>query len=204
MLPALLLAPQPGEAVLDMCAAPGGKTTQMAAMTGGAAQITACEKNKIRADRLRFNLDRQGCGRVGVMNTDARQLDDFFSFDRILLDAPCTGSGTIVLDDGQPPRRMDRSWIDKTASTQKAMLRKALRLLKKGHEMVYSTCSILRTENEDVVRAVLAETGAEIVPAPEQLMHALPTLPVTLPGTVCVKPTALAEGFFMARIRRVR
>ena len=64
MLPPLLLKPEPGESILDMAAAPGGKTTQMAALTGGRAQITACEKNKIRADRLSFNLNRQGASNV--------------------------------------------------------------------------------------------------------------------------------------------
>ena len=72
----------------------------MAALTGGRAQITACEKNKIRADRLSFNLNRQGASNVYVMVEDARKLDDFFSFDKILLDAPCSGSGTVVIRGG--------------------------------------------------------------------------------------------------------
>ena len=63
MIPPLVLNPQPKESILDMCAAPGGKTTQMAALTGGKASITACEKNKARAERLRYNLTRQGAGR---------------------------------------------------------------------------------------------------------------------------------------------
>ena len=98
MMPALVLAPRKGESVLDMAAAPGGKTTQMAALSGNGALITACEKNKIRAERLQFNLERQGASRVNVMCTDARQLSDLFRFDKVLLDAPCTGSGTILLE----------------------------------------------------------------------------------------------------------
>ena len=97
MLPPLFLQPQPGENVLDMAAAPGGKTTQMAALSGGKAMITACEKNAIRAERLKFNIQRQGAGRVSVLVQDARKLDDFFSFDKILLDAPCSGSGTLAV-----------------------------------------------------------------------------------------------------------
>ena len=96
MIPPLVLAPRQGETVLDMAAAPGGKTTQMAALSGNAALITACEKNRIRAERMQFNLQRQGATRVSVMVEDARRLDDLFSFDRILLDAPCSGSGTIA------------------------------------------------------------------------------------------------------------
>ncbi len=95
MLPPLFLAPKAGESVLDMAAAPGGKTTQMAAMTGNQAQITACEKNKARSEKLKYNLEKQGASGTYVMVEDERKLDDFFSFDRILLDAPCSGSGTV-------------------------------------------------------------------------------------------------------------
>ena len=202
MMPALVLAPKKGESVLDMAAAPGGKTTQMAALSGNAALITACEKNKIRAERLQFNLERQGASRVNVMCTDARQLSDLFRFDKVLLDAPCTGSGTILLEEGEPERRMTADWVAKTAKTQKAMLKKALTLLSKGREMVYSTCSILRDENEDVLRAVLPEMKARVLPIdPATLgLTAEQLLPVTIPGVICVKPTALHEGFFVARI----
>lgn len=202
MMPALVVAPQKGESVLDMAAAPGGKTTQMAALSGNAALITACEKNKIRAERLQFNLDRQGATRVSVMCQDARQLSDLFKFDKVLLDAPCTGSGTILIAEGEPERRMTPDWVAKTAATQKAMLKKALTLLSAGHEMVYSTCSILRQENEDVLNAVLPGMNAEIVPIEHEFLRHAPLLPVTVRGVVCVKPTELFEGFFVAKIRK--
>ena len=97
---------------------------------------------------------------------------------------------------------MTADWVAKTAKTQKAMLKKALTLLSKGHEMVYSTCSILRDENEDVLRAVLPEMKARVLPIdPTTLgLTTEQLLPVTIPGVVCVKPTALHEGFFVARI----
>ena len=202
MIPPLLLDPRPGETILDMAAAPGGKTTQMAALSDNGALITACEKNAIRADRLQFNLDRQGARRVSVMRQDARQLDDLFRFDKVLLDAPCSGSGTLIIAEGEPQRRMTPDWLRKTASTQKALLQKALRLLSAGHEMVYSTCSILRMENEDVLRAVLPGAKAEIVPIDHGMTRHLPQLPVTLPGTLCVRPDGLHEGFFAALIRK--
>ncbi len=202
MIPPLLLEPKKGESILDMAAAPGGKTTQMAALSRNSASITACEKNKIRAERLQFNLDRQGARLVNVMNEDARQLSDMFRFDKILLDAPCSGSGTILIEEGEPARRMTPDWLKKTAATQKAMLTKALKLLSKGRTMVYSTCSILQMENEDVLRAVLPAAGAEIVPVAHEMMKHLPLLPVSIPGVVCVKPDALHEGFFAAVIRK--
>ncbi len=202
MMPALVMSPGKNESILDMAAAPGGKTTQMAALSGNTALITACEKNKIRAERLQFNLDRQGVKRVNVMCQDARQLSDLFKFDKVLLDAPCTGSGTILIAEGEPERRMTPDWVAKTAATQKAMLKKALTLLSAGHEMVYSTCSILREENEEVLKAVLPGMKAEIVPIEHPFLAHAPLLPVTIPGVVCVRPTELFEGFFVAKIRK--
>ncbi len=90
MIPPIILDPKEGENILDMAAAPGGKTTQIANLSNNKAMITACEKNKIRADRLKYNLEKQGTSRVTVMLKDARKLDNFFSFDKILLDAPCS------------------------------------------------------------------------------------------------------------------
>lgn len=202
MIPPLVLAPRAGETILDMAAAPGGKTTQMAALSGNQALITACEKNKIRAERMQYNLQKQGATRVGVMTEDARRLDDLFSFHKILLDAPCSGSGTILLLEDEPQRRMTRDWLQKTAATQAAMLQKALKLLKPGSEMVYSTCSILRMENEDVVNKCIARANAEVLPIEHELMQHVPKLPVTIPGTLCVCPDEMHEGFFVARIRK--
>ncbi len=201
MIPPLLLGARPGENVLDMAAAPGGKTTQIAALTGNGAMITACERNAARCERLRFNLQRQGAQRVTVMNIDARQLDDLFAFDRILLDAPCSGSGTVQL--GESSRaRFDRETLARVTKTQEALLRKALRLLRPGHEMVYSTCSILAAENEALLRRVLPGAQGEIVPIDAAAFPGVPLLPTALPGTLCVMPDARYEGFFAARIRK--
>ena len=201
MLPPLLLGAQPGENVLDMAAAPGGKTTQIAALTGNGAMITACERNAARCERLRFNLERQGAQRVTVMNIDARQLDDLFAFDRILLDAPCSGSGTVQLLESSRAR-FDRETLARVGKTQEALLRKALRLLRPGHEMVYSTCSILEAENEALLRRVLPGAQAELVPIDAAAFPGVPLLPTTLPGALCVMPDARYEGFFAARIRK--
>lgn len=90
MLPPIILNPQENTDILDMAAAPGGKTTQMAALTNNNAHITACEKNKIRLERLKYNIEKQGASSVYIMQEDSRNLSDFFSFDKILLDAPCS------------------------------------------------------------------------------------------------------------------
>ena len=201
MLPALLMPLRAGMSVLDMCAAPGGKTSQMAALAGGQIDLTCCERDAVRADRLRHNLGVQGVRRAVVMNTDARQLDPMFRFDAVLLDAPCTGSGTVLLGEGVPPRRMEPAWVQKTVKTQKALMQKAIAVLKPGGTLVYATCSVLREENEEVVRTALG-AGLKPVPVPAALREALPTLPVTVPETLCVKPTAMYEGFFAAALRK--
>lgn len=202
MIPPVLMGAQPDENILDMAAAPGGKTTQIAALTGNRAMITACEMNKIRADRLRYNVQRQGASRVTVMNIDSRNMDDMFSFDRILLDAPCSGSGTVQLGNPRSKGQFNKANLDKTTKAQETLLVKALRLLRPGCEMIYSTCSVLEQENEGIVSRVLKRANAEVVPLDLTAFSDVPQLPVKIPGTLCVCPDALYEGFFVAKLRR--
>lgn len=197
MLPPIVLEPREKENILDMTAAPGGKTTQMSAMTDNKAYITACEKNKIRAERLKYNLQKQGAKMVNVMQEDARKLSDYFSFDKILLDAPCSGSGTEnVLN-----AKFTEELIERSVKTQEELLKKALKILKPGGEMVYSTCSILKQENEDLLKKFLKKSKIEIMPI--NLTDEIPRLPTTLKGTVCVCPTEIYEGFFVAKIKKL-
>ena len=203
MLPPIILEPKEGTDILDMAAAPGGKTTQIAALTNNKAHITACEKNKIRAERLKYNVDKQGATCVFIMPKDARFIDDFFSFDQILLDAPCSGSGTLDYNDANVEKYFTEQLIERSSKTQKTLLSKAIKLLKPGHEMVYSTCSILDCENEDVVSSVIKNGNIEIVPINFEGMEELPILPTKISGILCVKPTELYEGFFVAKIKRL-
>ena len=204
MLPPIVLEPKKGESILDMAAAPGGKTTQIAAISHNGVSITACEMNKIRAEKLKYNIEKQGANCVYVMVTDARRLDNFFSFDKILLDAPCSGSGTIDLENVDFENGFTEKLISKSISSQKQLLKKALKVLKPGCEMIYSTCSILKSENEEVVKEILKRENAEIVPIDTNLFEGLPLLPVTLEGTVCVCPNELYEGFYIAKIRKTK
>lgn len=203
MLPPIILEPKEGTDILDMAAAPGGKTTQIAALTNNKAHITACEKNKIRVERLKYNVDKQGATCVFIMPKDSRFIDDFFSFDQILLDAPCSGSGTLDYNDANVEKYFTEQLIERSSKTQKTLLSKAIKLLKPGHEMVYSTCSILDCENEDVVSSVIKNGNIEIVPINFEGMEKLPILPTKISGTLCVKPTELYEGFFVAKIKRL-
>ncbi|MBR2804573.1 MAG: RsmB/NOP family class I SAM-dependent RNA methyltransferase, partial [Eggerthellaceae bacterium] len=157
MLPPIVLEAHANEDVLDMCAAPGGKTSQIAALTGNRAHLTACEMHAPRADKLEHNLAKLGARNVVVMRTDARRMDEFFRFDRILVDAPCSGSGTLKLDNPNGLARFTPKLIEKSKKSQRALLSKALTLMKPGSTLVYSTCSILEEENESVVRDCLSK-----------------------------------------------
>lgn len=202
MLPPLALAPYAGADILDMAAAPGGKTTQMAALSNNQAHITACEMNPIRAERLRYNIEKQGASCVYVMQRDARTLDDFFAFDQILLDAPCSGSGILDTSDPRLGERFTRKLIDKSVKAQRALLTKAIKLLKTGHELVYSTCSVLACENEEIINAALSTGKVELVPIDTSQWQGIPLLPTRLAGCVCVAPDGLYEGFFLAKLRK--
>lgn len=205
MLPPVLMKSQIGTDILDMAAAPGSKTTQLAAITKNGCRITACEMNHIRAERLRHNVSLLGANCVYVMETDSRRLDSVFSFDSILLDAPCSGSGTLHFESetSQENPGFTEELIAKCVRSQKALLAKAISLLKSGHEMIYSTCSVLAKENEDVVSWALSGGGLEIVPLDNDWLDTLPRLPVRLDGTLCVMPDELYEGFFIAKLKKV-
>ena len=200
MLPVLWLAPKKNVDILDMAAAPGGKTTQIAALTQNSANITACEMNKMRAERLKYNIEKQGASSVYVMVTDSRKLDAYFSFDQILLDAPCSGSGTITMGE---KRRFTKEWLEKISHTQLTLLQKAISLLKPGGTMVYSTCSILACENEEIIKKVLKTGQVEIEPLAMGKL-AVPQLSTSLSGTITICPNSLWEGFFVAILRKLK
>ena len=203
MIPPLVLSPKEDENILDMAAAPGGKTTQMLALSQNKAFITACEKNKIRAERLQYNLNKQGANRVNVMIKDARQLDDFFSFDKILLDAPCSGSGTISMFDKKLASTFTEDLVNRSSKVQADLLKKAITLLKPGHGMVYSTCSILAKENENILRKFIDLKQIEILPIDVSKFTDAIFLPTSVDGTLCICPSDLYEGFFVAKLRKV-
>lgn len=201
MLPPLVLEPKAKENILDMAAAPGGKTTQISALSENTALITACEKNKIRYERLEYNVNKQGAKGMNLMRIDARNLSDFFSFDKILLDAPCSGSGILNLENENIEKKFTEELIERSVKLQETLLKKAIKILKVGGELIYSTCSILKEENEDLLERILNK-NLELIPIANNIFENVPKLPVKLEGTLCVMPNELYEGFFVAKIRK--
>lgn len=202
MLPPIILKPKENEDILDMTAAPGGKTTQIAALTNNKAHITACEMNNIRIEKLKYNVQKQGATNVSILKEDSRRLNDYFAFDKILLDAPCSGSGTIELENEKTYNGFTEKLLEKTTQSQLTLLKKALKILKPGHEMVYSTCSILQEENEDIISKAIKGAKVEVVPI--EIQGDIPKLPCKIEGALCVAPTKYYEGFFVVKLKKIK
>jgi 16S rRNA (cytosine967-C5)-methyltransferase len=152
-----LVRAKPGEWILDACAAPGGKTTQLAAAMRDAGMLVATDVRGARLDLLRQTVRAMGCTNVRILRTDAGTGLPFRDvFDAVLLDAPCSGLGVLRRD---PEIRWRRSEHDlpALAAAQRAMMRAAAATVRPGGRLVYSTCSSEPDENEDVVRAFLDE-----------------------------------------------
>lgn len=164
-----VLDPQPGNIVLDLAAAPGGKTTHIAQMMQNTGMVLAVEQDRQRMASLQSNIIRCGATNTMVLRGDAKKLDNIpFEPDKILLDAPCSGEGLIPLD---PTRKTSKTMADIRfcATREDEMLEAAVNVLAEGGTMVYSTCSIAPEENEYIVDDILKRhPEMEIVQIPTE------------------------------------
>ncbi|HZG84475.1 16S rRNA (cytosine(967)-C(5))-methyltransferase RsmB [Paenibacillus sp.] len=207
MLVAALVDPEPGMRVLDCCAAPGGKSTHLAERMEDEGEIIACDIHPHKRELIDAAARRLGLRSVETVVIDAAKLHERFeagSFDRVLLDAPCSGFGVIR-------RKPDIKWtktrgdVDAIAETQKAILRSAAKLVKPGGALVYSTCTLEPKENEEQIAAFLAE-HPEFAPDPRLPSGIPPKVAEACaagPGMLRVTPEQFgSDGFFMARLVR--
>jgi len=214
MLPPLLLDPQPGEKILDLCAAPGSKTLQMAALMRNDGWISAVEAVRERFFRLRANLDRHGAAIVHTYHRDGTKVWRYVpeEFDRVLLDAPCSSEGQFSTADPETYRFWSPRKIGEMVKKQKKLLFSAFHCLKPGGTLVYSTCTLAPEENEGVIDWFLDKFRGVVAILDVPVRH-----PALLPGlsslrgkpldkavskAVRILPDHLLEGFFACLLRK--
>ena len=199
MLVSRALGPRPGERVLDLCAAPGAKTTHLAALMSNRGEVVAVELRPARARALAANCRRMGATCVTVRTGDARE-DHGSDFDRVLVDAPCSGLGTLR-------SRPDLRWrarpdaLPQLARLQSEVLAAAVRALRPGGVLVYSTCTISPAENELAVDALLA-AHPELAADGLQSDYPLWKHPTVAEHLLLLPHRDGTDGFFIARLRK--
>ncbi|NJE49311.1 RsmB/NOP family class I SAM-dependent RNA methyltransferase [Thermococcus sp. 9N3] len=196
----LILSPEPGETVVDLAAAPGGKTAHMAELMGNEGKIYAFDVDSERIKRMGQILKWAGVEIAEVRKLDGRKAPEVLGeevADRVLLDAPCTSDGTIAKNPELRWRLREKN-IPKVVALQKELLESAWRLLKPGGRLLYSTCSMLPEENEEVVRWFLSRhDDARLVPLGGPYDEGF------LPGTIRAWPHRHGTiGFFYALIEK--
>lgn len=152
-----ILDPKEGERIIDVCSAPGGKSTHIAEIINDNGEIIACDIHEHKIKLIEFNKKRLGLNSIKPMVVDARELTKVFdeeSFDRVLVDAPCSGFGVIRR---KPEIKYNRkpSDIDEIINLQKQIIDESVKLVKSGGTLVYSTCTINKKENEKMVEYIL-------------------------------------------------
>jgi NOL1/NOP2/sun family putative RNA methylase len=215
MVPPLVLAPGPGEKVLDLTAAPGSKTTQMAALMRNEGSLVANDGDRIRVQKLKANLALQGATCAGVLEPGDGGLvwkGHFEGFDKVLLDAPCSSEGRFQLDTPSTYGYWREDTNRKMAKDQRRLFKSAFLCLKPGGTMVYSTCTFAPEENEGVLQwacgtygdALEVETVTRGLPAHTRGLAGWGDLKFSegVPRSIRVLPTPEVEGFFVARLRK--
>lgn len=211
MIPPVILAPKAGQKILDLTAAPGGKSTQMAALMGNEGFLLANELNAIRAERLKFNVERQGASMIEVRVGDGKRLEAKWDeyFDAVLLDAPCSGVGLFSVDNAMTYRGWSVKRVTAYARDQRQLFAAAFRVLKPGGTMVYSTCTLMREENQAIIQGALDTFGEDLM---------MERIDLEIVGADCIRPvldkrgnqalivlpSELYEGFFVAKFRKAK
>ncbi len=215
MLPALILDPQPGEKILDLCAAPGSKTTQMAALMKNSGEIVANDNSRIRIYKLEANLKLQGVTNTKVLNEHGEVIWKKYPqyFDRTLVDVPCSMEGRFLLSEPKTYAFWSMKKVKELRQRQRFLLRSAVSCTKVGGCIVYSTCTLAPEENEGVIDWLMKKESGNI----ELETIVLPNLTTgkvvgdwngksynpEVSKCVRILPSKMMEGFFVAKLRKI-
>lgn len=208
MIPALVLNPKKQERVLDLTAAPGSKTTQMSSMMENEGYILANELDKIRCERLKYNIGLQGAKIVEVINRKGEEIGEEFpdAFDKVLLDTPCSGEGRFSILDTNTYKNWSQKQVKEFVKIQKNLLKSAVKSLKQNGEMVYSTCTLNKQENEEILSYGIENLNIEILDVNLKLKDSIRAnakgLNKQVEKALKVLPNKEQEGFFIAKIRK--
>ena len=214
MVPVLALDPKQGEKVLDMTAAPGSKTLQIAALMQGEGELAAVEWIKGRFYRLKRNLKDHGAGWVRTYLQDGRKVWRYRPeyFDRILLDAPCSSEGRFHISDPKSYSFWKPRKVKEMTRKQKKLLYSAVHALRPGGTLVYSTCSLSPEENESIVADVIHTFGEILQLEPVSMEWSTSrtgmthwqetSYPEAIVNSLRILPGPYTEGFYVARFKK--
>ena len=205
MVPAIVLNPKEGEKVLDLTAAPGSKTTQMAATMNNKGQIIANELDKIRCERLKYNVNIQGASIVEVLDGRGELLGKEYEnyFDKVLLDAPCSGEGRFDARSVVTYKNWSEKTVRDLTKLQKKLFKSAYTALKQDGVMVYSTCTLNKDENEMVLEWALENLNVKLLDINIEIKDKIPAFSdrknSSINKAIRILPSKTMEGFFVAK-----
>ena len=204
----VILDPQPNERILDLCAAPGGKTAHIAAIMNNTGSIVATDRSRSRCHRMRALLKMLGAT-AHVRTGDGTQHGHHapMAFDRVLVDAPCSGEGRFTLDKEASYSDWTPNKTRRLASLQKALLHSAIHAVRPGGVVVYSTCTYGKSENEAVIERALKRygegpTGVELEAFAQAIPGETNGIFRSIPDPMGDVVAQAMEGFFIAKLRR--
>lgn len=205
MVPPLALNPNPGEKVLDLTAAPGSKTTELSALMENKGYILANELDKIRCERLKYNVEKQGTKIIEIINGRGEKIGDKYPeyFDKVLLDTPCSGEGRFIVNRVATYRDWSPKKVKELSKLQKKLFESAYKALKPNGIMVYSTCTLNEEENEFILEWALENFDLKLIDIDIDIRDAQKAFNKKermLDKAIRILPSKQTEGFFVAKL----